>query len=433
MLLGKPLTGDTFLSKRGLQAWSIRSKLSVAEGSYLRFSLCDPLMGAPGTRLNFVGRDANGFYGSARKSTMAAIVHRTKSQSKDGSQITRDYCGIKFARYDHPSSRKTWKWQWGPARKEPPSQAEVQDKYDQIKKRIASFPTRHAILGEYTSGQLVSEVHGQYVPLKLPTKLSQQQRDFFRQLIDNGIDDARGSLPNLPELPEIIANCNNDLALVLYQLDDKSAATVFAAWKMNGIYTQLNLLCTPGFIPSTITANQLNKKLQRAYAAIDAAIGVTNCSASDFHGTVYRVLQRTSTVFRQKNITQKSQVSGLFRVKKAQKKSSGAATKSGDDGDGDPDPDPDRPQFYDYAALAALLSCGVQHVRNLRCAGKLPPAIKLPYARGPRWTVDAVDAWLASNAEPYHPTPVARSAPKSPLPRKIGRPRIADQQRGGRS
>ena len=111
----------------------------------------------------------------------------------------------------------------------------------------------------------------------------------------------------------------------------------------------------------------------------------------------------------------------------------GAATRSsGASGDGnsdDPDPDPERPipaahqphQLYDQASLANLLILSKKSVQNIysKTPHLLPPAIKIPGARGPRWTVQAIEEWLATR--PQH---TSKSAPVA-LHRKVGRPRIA--------
>lgn len=114
----------------------------------------------------------------------------------------------------------------------------------------------------------------------------------------------------------------------------------------------------------------------------------------------------------------------------------GAATRSsGASGDGNPDdPDPERPipaahQLYDQAALADLLILSKKSVQNIYSATPhlLPPAIKIPGARGPRWTSQAIDEWLATRPQ-HTPKPIPQLTRK-----KVGRPRIALVKQGGAS
>ena len=103
-------------------------------------------------------------------------------------------------------------------------------------------------------------------------------------------------------------------------------------------------------------------------------------------------------------------------------------------GDGNPDsddPDPERRQaslsLLDQAALAALLILSKKSVQNIysRTRWLLPTAIQIPGARGPRWTVQSVQAWLADR--PLHSAKPAPTASKN----KVGRPRIALVKQGG--
>lgn len=96
---------------------------------------------------------------------------------------------------------------------------------------------------------------------------------------------------------------------------------------------------------------------------------------------------------------------------------------------GDSNSDPDRHrQLYDQAALANLLCISKKTLQNQYSVAPhtLPPAISIPGARGPRWTLQAIQDWL--DARPQHtPKPV----PVAPPSRKVGRPRIAFAGKGG--
>ena len=88
------------------------------------------------------------------------------------------------------------------------------------------------------------------------------------------------------------------------------------------------------------------------------------------------------------------------------------------------DPDPDRHiQLFDTSALADLLCISQKTLQNLYSKSPcgLPPAIHIPGARGPRWTLSAIRAWL--DARPAHTS----APPTRPNPQKrpVGRPRIA--------
>ncbi len=104
--------------------------------------------------------------------------------------------------------------------------------------------------------------------------------------------------------------------------------------------------------------------------------------------------------------------------------SGGAKSKSSD-----PDPDPARPlQLFDTSALADLLCISQKTLQNLYSKSPcgLPPAIHIPGARGPRWTLSAIRAWL--DARPAHTS----APPTRPNPQKrpVGRPRIAFSRDG---
>lgn len=107
---------------------------------------------------------------------------------------------------------------------------------------------------------------------------------------------------------------------------------------------------------------------------------------------------------------------------------------SDSDSSGDPDPDPARLlplpqhplQLLDQSSLAALLRVSRKTLQNQYSAspGTLPPAIQIPGARGPRWTQQAVQAWLDSR--PAHAAHAAKPAPVLAKTRRgVGRPRIA--------
>lgn len=81
--------------------------------------------------------------------------------------------------------------------------------------------------------------------------------------------------------------------------------------------------------------------------------------------------------------------------------------------------------LYDQAALAELLCISKKTVQNLysKTPHRLPPAIDIPGARGPRWTAASILAWLEGR-------PVHTSVPVPVMPkRSVGRPRIATMGR----
>lgn len=93
--------------------------------------------------------------------------------------------------------------------------------------------------------------------------------------------------------------------------------------------------------------------------------------------------------------------------------------KSGDGNDADGEPP--RPGLADAAALANLLCVSKKTIQNIysRTPHLLPKAISIPGARGPRWTSQAIEEWLATR--PQH---TSKSVPVAPK-RSAGRPRIA--------
>ena len=109
---------------------------------------------------------------------------------------------------------------------------------------------------------------------------------------------------------------------------------------------------------------------------------------------------------------------------------SSAASGDGNSSD-DPDPDPERPlqplQLLNQSTLAVAFCVSKKTIQNQysRPPWLLPPAIQIPGARGPRWTPQAVQAWLADR-----PSHTVKPAPKA-AKNKVGRPRIALAVQGG--
>ena len=119
------------------------------------------------------------------------------------------------------------------------------------------------------------------------------------------------------------------------------------------------------------------------------------------------------------------------RQRGAQTRSSSA---SGDSNSDDPEPEPERPlrplllpYLYTETTLAPVLGISKKTLQNLysKSPWLLPPAIRIPGARGPRWTPQAVQEWLSDR--PRHTPKIAPVAPR----RKAGRPRIALVKQGG--
>lgn len=112
----------------------------------------------------------------------------------------------------------------------------------------------------------------------------------------------------------------------------------------------------------------------------------------------------------------------------------GAGSGSGsgnNDGDGGSDGEPPRSIILlDYSDLSALLKVAVGTLKNRysRNPETLPPAIHVPGARGPRWLLSTVLAWLKS-----HETASEGHSPFTPAPKRKGRPRIAQAGKGGAS
>ena len=133
-----------------------------------------------------------------------------------------------------------------------------------------------------------------------------------------------------------------------------------------------------------------------------------------------------------------ARVVAIHRVPRARRRHGEGSRSSAASGDGnssddpDPDPDPERRQpslsLLDQAALAALLILSKKSVQNIysKTPWLLPPAISIPGARGPRWTLASVQTWL--NDRPAH---ASKPAPQIVNKKKVGRPRIALRSAGG--
>lgn len=108
---------------------------------------------------------------------------------------------------------------------------------------------------------------------------------------------------------------------------------------------------------------------------------------------------------------------------------SSAASGDGNGNSDDAEPERRQPslQIYDQAALADLLQISKKTLQNLYSSAPhiLPDAIRIPGARGPRWTLSAVQQWLESR--PSHTRKPVVIAPK----KGVGRPRIASVVKGG--
>ena len=121
-----------------------------------------------------------------------------------------------------------------------------------------------------------------------------------------------------------------------------------------------------------------------------------------------------------------ARVTTVHRTPRARRHGEGSRSSAASgDGNSDPEPDPERRaqplSLHDQASLADLLKISKKSVQNIlsKTPWLLPPAIQIPGARGPRWTPQAVQAWLADR-----PAHTVKPAPKA-ASRKVGRPRIA--------
>ena len=117
------------------------------------------------------------------------------------------------------------------------------------------------------------------------------------------------------------------------------------------------------------------------------------------------------------------------RTRRSSYASSGATSGGAKSSDPDPAQDPDRPlQLFDTGKLADLLCISPKTLQNLysKSPHDLPMAVAIPGARGPRWTMAAIRAWL--DARPSHTSahPPRPDPPKKP----VGRPRIANMRDG---
>jgi len=79
--------------------------------------------------------------------------------------------------------------------------------------------------------------------------------------------------------------------------------------------------------------------------------------------------------------------------------------------------------IYDQSALAGLLKVSKKTLQNIYSSApnSLPQSIRIPGARGPRWTASAVQEWL--DKRPAHVSMQPQVAQKQK--KKAGRPRIA--------
>ena len=106
---------------------------------------------------------------------------------------------------------------------------------------------------------------------------------------------------------------------------------------------------------------------------------------------------------------------------------SSAASGDGNGNNDDGEPPRSHQHLLDQADLADILSISKKTLQNLFSSTPhtLPRAIRIPGARGHRWTPEAVKAWL--DARPAYTATPAPATPKN----KVGRPRIALAVQGG--
>lgn len=97
-----------------------------------------------------------------------------------------------------------------------------------------------------------------------------------------------------------------------------------------------------------------------------------------------------------------------------------ASSSSSGDGEGEP---PRTRLLLDQLALAESLCISKKSVQNIYSSTPwlLPPAIKIPGTRGPRWTIESVQTWIGGCPK-YTPKPTPAQSIKK---RKAGRPRLA--------
>ena len=129
-----------------------------------------------------------------------------------------------------------------------------------------------------------------------------------------------------------------------------------------------------------------------------------------------------------------ARVVAIHRTPRARRQGEGSRSSAASgDGNSSDDPDPERraqpPLLHDQASLADLLKISKKSVQNIysRTPWLLPAAIAIPGARGPRWTISAVQTWFADR--PAHSAKPA--APQLTQKKKVGRPRIALVKQGG--
>ena len=109
---------------------------------------------------------------------------------------------------------------------------------------------------------------------------------------------------------------------------------------------------------------------------------------------------------------------GKCKSKVCARSSLASGDSNSDDGDGEP---PRRHGLADAGTFAAYICISKKTLQNIYCKTPhlLPPAIKIPGARGPRWPWASIDEWLSQR--PQH---TSKSAPVAPR-KRVGRPRIA--------
>jgi hypothetical protein len=122
-----------------------------------------------------------------------------------------------------------------------------------------------------------------------------------------------------------------------------------------------------------------------------------------------------------------ARVVAIRRTPRARRHGEGSRSSAAS-GDGNPDsddPEPERRQplqLLNQQAFADLLVIDKHTLQNIfsKTPWLLPVAVSIPGARGPRWTPQAVQAWLENR--PAHSS--AKPIPQ-PAKNKVGRPRIA--------
>lgn len=123
-------------------------------------------------------------------------------------------------------------------------------------------------------------------------------------------------------------------------------------------------------------------------------------------------------------LSQRGAVSADLCAKKKNSRSTHTQKSADGDGDSDSDSDGEPPRLlklYDEHALAKCLRISKKTLQNLfsKSPHLFPQPIKVPGARGPRWTSSAIEKWINDRALISNST---RSAQQQIAP---GRPRIA--------